>query len=90
MGQVEIIIPLRLWLSEQLGVGADASTWSIEKGLGFELRKDDQTFGLGLGDKESVLSPEKIECYARVVHDIKPIGKTEPAVATVVVHLGSG
>ena len=34
-------IPLRLWLSDKLGVGADAATWPEEPGLGFELRKDD-------------------------------------------------
>ena len=44
-------IPLRLWLSDQLGVGADAATWPEEPGLGFELRKDDLTFGLGMGDQ---------------------------------------
>ena len=82
-------IPLRLWLSEQLGVGADASTWSIEKGLGFELRKDDQTFGLGLGDHvgSSIVAGDQL---GHASHPRNPAGLLLPAGPTTVSDLGLG
>jgi hypothetical protein len=42
-------IPLRLWLAEVAGIAADEASWAAEPGLGYELEKDADTFGQGLG-----------------------------------------